>query len=82
MNKILSFMLIGIVLLISSCSQEQEKKAVMNTKKTDSVKVEKNAAQTYIDLQKKRMDKAKASVEKSKKATEAQKKEIDNLLGN
>lgn len=74
--------MICVILIIASCTKVKDKKAVTNTTKKDSVKVEKNAAQTYIDAKKTNIDNAKANVEKSNKATEDQKKEIDNLLGN
>ena len=73
--------MLAIVLLVSSCSQVQEKKVKVPANK-DSVKVEKNVAQKYIDIKKQNIDNAKASMEKSQKAQEDQKKELDNLLGN
>ena len=79
MKKVMLLML-AIVLLVSSCTQVKEKKVATPTKK-DSVKVSKNPAQNYMDVQIKHMDKAKASVEKNQKAQEDQKKELDNLLG-
>ena len=79
--KIIMLLMIAIVFLITSCTKVEEKKVVTATKK-DSVKVEKNVAQKYIDIKKQNIDNAKASMEKSQKAQEDQKKELDNLLGN
>ena len=79
MKKII-LLIVAVVLLVSSCTKIEDKKVDAPVKK-DSVKVEKNAAQDYMDVQIKHMDKAKASVEKNQKAQEDQKKELDNLLG-
>jgi len=80
MKKIIQLVLIFIFVI--SCTKTNDKKVTTSTNKKASEKVEKNAAQSFIDLQKKHMDKAKASMEKNQKAQEDQKKEIDNLLGN
>ncbi|MCK4980494.1 MAG: hypothetical protein KAS62_08865 [Candidatus Delongbacteria bacterium] len=80
MKKII-FVVIIIVFLASSCTQLKDEKTKAPTKK-DSVKVLKNPAQNYMDVQVKHIDKAKASVKKNQKAQEDQKKDLDNLLGN